>query len=306
MFENILVPLDGSRLAEAALPIAAYFAARNNAQVTLVHVIEVHAPETVHGDRHLREPQEADEYLRRISETAFPPGTTVSYHVHSDQVRDVAESITEHTGDFKSDLVVMCTHGHGGLHHLLAGNIAQKVVTSCRSPLIVTRPEQGSAPKPFACRKILVPLDGNPEHETMLPLVTEIARTCGSTLHLQLVVPTFSTLSGKMAVTSRSLPGATSRLLDMSEEEAEVYLNELASRFAQEGLDISYGVRRGDPTGIVSETARREEIDLIALATHAKSRAEAFWSGSLTPRIIKHCTLPILLAPVEGSDTRSV
>ena len=72
MFKNLLVPLDGSRMAESALAAAAYLAPKLRARVTLMHCIERAAPETVHGERHLREPEEARAYLEEAAARAFP------------------------------------------------------------------------------------------------------------------------------------------------------------------------------------------------------------------------------------------
>jgi nucleotide-binding universal stress UspA family protein len=63
MFKRLLVPLDGSHLAEAALPAAAFLALKLNAVLTLVHIVERNAPEEIHGDRHLTNADEANAYL---------------------------------------------------------------------------------------------------------------------------------------------------------------------------------------------------------------------------------------------------
>ena len=95
MFKHLLVPLDGSRLAEAALPAAAFLAARLGASVTLIHIIEHDAPQEVHGEHHLTSGDEACAYLeaaaRHMQEHA--PGVTldVERHVHTAEMKDVAQ-----------------------------------------------------------------------------------------------------------------------------------------------------------------------------------------------------------------------
>ena len=73
MFKHILLPLDGSQLAEAALPVVVYLADKLKAQVTLLHIIEKNAPASVHGQRHLTNEAEACQYLQEVAEKAFPP-----------------------------------------------------------------------------------------------------------------------------------------------------------------------------------------------------------------------------------------
>ncbi len=71
MFKHILVPLDGSKLAEAALPAAVSLAQTFKAPVTLLHIIEQDAPEEIHRDRHLTEAREAEAYLAEIAKTCL-------------------------------------------------------------------------------------------------------------------------------------------------------------------------------------------------------------------------------------------
>lgn len=302
MFEHILIPLDGSRLAEAALPIAAFFAGKSGARVTLVHVIEEDAPDKIHGERHLRDVEEAEAYLKKISTEVFAAETHVDYHVHSDSVRDVAASITEHVGDFETDLVVMCTHGSGGVHDFLFGSIAQKVVASCRTPLLVVRPSTDCDMSAFTVERMIVPLDRNPEHERVLPVVAKVAKACEAEVELLTVVPTFSTVSGSWTVTARSLPGTTSKLLEISEEEAVEYLESLKSGLDADGIAVSVNVLRGEAAGVISDQAMQFNADLITLATHGKTGTDAFWSGSLTPKVSRHCATPILLVPVHSRE----
>jgi len=96
LFKHLLVPLDGSRLAEAALPAAILVAQKSGAKVTLLHVIERHAPKSVHGNVHLRTAEEAETYLRGVAQQRFPPGVTVDWHVHRHQTDHLARSLADH------------------------------------------------------------------------------------------------------------------------------------------------------------------------------------------------------------------
>jgi nucleotide-binding universal stress UspA family protein len=106
MFKHLLVPLDGSSLAEVALPYAAFIASKTDAMVTLIHVIERHPPQTVHGATHLTDAAAAQLYLDTIAARVFPPGIRVERHVHTSEVSEVASSIVAHAGEFKPDLIV--------------------------------------------------------------------------------------------------------------------------------------------------------------------------------------------------------
>ena len=126
MFNHLLVPLDGSNLAATVLSATAYRGATHTgATVTLLHVIEHHPPQAVHGERHLTTVDEARRYLAGVAATAaasLPPTIRVEQHVHPNQEDDVARSIVEHARELRVDLIVMCTHGSGSLRRWLSGS----------------------------------------------------------------------------------------------------------------------------------------------------------------------------------------
>ncbi len=303
MFRRLVVPLDGSRLAEAALPAAAYMAETLGTTVTLLHIIERDAPEAIHGERHLRTPQEAEAYLDEVASRAFPPAVRVERHVHTAATADVPASIVAHGDELAPDLIVMCTHGRGGIGDWLFGNIAQQVVGSGRTPLLLIRPTDTGAQLPFECQRLLVPLDGNAEHEQGLPIAAGLARRTGASLHMLAVVPTLSTLSGRQTTTGRAtgrlLPGATRAVLDLAQQEAVDYLKRRAAELRAEGVRVSAEVARGDPVKNIVDAAQAIQADLIVLGTHGKTGLDAFWAGSLPPKIAGALHLPLLLVPVS-------
>src|SRR5690242_6430782 len=110
----LLVPLDGSRLAEAVLPAVEALAGQFGARVVLIHVLEARAPATVHGERHLMNATGAERYLTGIAERLRARGIAVETHVHAAPEGDLAGSVVEHAEEFRPDLVVLCAHGRGG------------------------------------------------------------------------------------------------------------------------------------------------------------------------------------------------
>lgn len=298
MFKHILVPLDGSLLAEAALPAAAFLAARFDARVTLFHVVEKNAPSEVHGQPHLKNAEDAATYLHLLSQRAFPPEITVDRHVHATEADNVADSIVAHADELEHDLVVMCSHGRGQALHLFLGSIAQKVIAQGSRPVLITHPDdQGGAP-PFACNNILVPLDDNPGHAQALPVSEEIARACGAALHLVMVVPRFATLSGTEKASGRMLPSTTSRILEMASQDAREIFREQLESLRRQGFTASAHVLRGDPAKTIAKAAGSAKVDIIVLATHGKTGMEAFWAGSVTHRVCTLTRIPLLLLPL--------
>ncbi len=302
MIREILVPLDGSGLAESVLPAAAAMAKAFGARLKLLHIIEEGAPDSIHGQMHLTEGDQAQAYLEEVARRPVLQGREVEVHVHRPRQGSVADSIVDHAEEFGADLVVLSTHGTGGVRGFLFGRIALQALQRGTTPVLLVNPAaQGEAP-PFVCRTILVPLDGTAGHEPALPVASALARAWQASLHLEIVVPTLGTLSGHEAATGVLMPMATRALLDMAEQGAEEYVRRLARTLSAEGLTASSHVSRGEPAACLVEAAVRAGADLVVMASHGKGAMDAFWSGSLTPKVVERLRRPILLvrAAPEG------
>jgi nucleotide-binding universal stress UspA family protein len=298
VFKHILVPLDGSPLAETALPAAWCLARTLQISVTLLHLVERNAPAEVHNKRHLRTAAEAEAYLAEVRQRIFPKTAAVECHVHTAAIDDVPRAIGEHAAELDSDLIVMCTHGRGDARRWLFGSIAQKVIAQSGTPLLLIPPQPDQAVIAFQCDRMLVPLDGNPDHEPGLRAAVELARACQAAIHLLLVIPWLDQLKGEKAATGKLLPRTMTALLDMSEANAEEYLRDHMHALQGSGLTVTAEVARGDAAAAIVGAVRRTQASLIALGTHGKTGLDAFWSGSLTPTIADRSPVPILLVRV--------
>lgn len=298
MFTHLLVPLDGSTLAEMALPAAAYLAGLTRARVTLLHLIERHPPgEVHHHDRHLTNAAEATAYLEEIKQRAFA-NLTVECHVHTAGIDNVARSIVAHIDELAPDLVVMCTHGQGGWRRRLFGSKAQQVITLNKTPLLLIPPAPENKAE-FHCTRIIVPLDGHADHEEGLRAARDLGLLCHAALHLVYVIPTVDRLKGDDLATGRLMPHTMAAILDMEQEEAAEYLGCHIVELREAGLTVTAEVARGEAVKMILETTQRQQADLIAMGTHAKSGMDAIWSGSLTPVISDRSPAPLLLLPIH-------
>ena len=304
IFRHILVPLDGSRLAESALTTAVWLARKMDAQLTLIHIIEKNAPSEVHSDRHLVTAEEASTYLGEVSRQTALSGLRVETHVHTAEVGDVARSIAEHSAELAPDLVVMCTHGKGGTRRLLFGDIAQQVISLGTTPVLMVRPSKETQVigevRDF--RAILVPINGDPGHEKGLPMATEIAMAFHCQLHLLMVVPELRDLTGSKAAASFILPGATRLNLEMESDGARTYLDQRAAELSGKGVQAEYETSRGDPARAIIASARRLSADLVVMGTHGRAGTDAFWAGSVAARVVARIQAPLMLVPLGRSD----
>ena len=300
MFKSILVPLDGSKLAETAFAPAISLANTLDAPITLLHIIEKDAPQEVHSDHHLTHKDEANTYLKSIADKASLQGVTAKTHVHEAEVKDVAASIIQHASEeFDPDLIVMCAHGTGGFRDLIFGSIAQQVLAGGVTPLLLLQPQSADV-APFALRRILVPLDSESIHDESLHYAQELARAYHAELYLLTVIPTFSTLTGRDAAVSSMLPVTTTAFLEIQEETSREHLQTHLDEFLAAGYEVNAEIGRGDPAEVIVSTATRIGADMIILSTHRKAGMNAFWARSVAPNVVKKTHIPLLLVPIKS------
>jgi nucleotide-binding universal stress UspA family protein len=303
--KRLLVPLDGSHLAECVLPDAISLATHLQASLTLLHVMERGAPATVHGDRHLTVVREAEAYLAGVASRCRAQGVQVDQHVHPNEEGDVAKSIIDHAADLGADLIILSTHGGGGARRVLFGSVAQQVLRKGLRPVFLIRPPEPQLPEGdsgWVFRRVLVPLDGSPSSEAALPISLPLAGAYGAEVHLLRIVPTLATITGERASTARLVPTATAASLELEEAEARSHLEAIASQIRTRGIRVSAAVGRGEPAQGVLDQASRLHADLIAMATHGRTGIDAVFSGSVASRIVARFLRPLLLvrAPRPG------
>lgn len=298
---RFLVPLDGSRLAESVLPVVQQMASRFHALVILLHIVEQHPPSTIHGEHHLSGVAQAQAYLEEIALSLRSPDIVVEIHVHEEREDNVAQSIVQHFRELQADLVIMCTHGHGGLREILFGSKAQQALQQGTQSILLLFPREDDSISPFKLQHILVPLDGTLAHEPALPMAIVLARTFGAELHLVLVIPTLATLSGEEAVSGLLLPSSTRAILDLSKQEAKEYLQHNVARCTAEGVVAHAEVLRGDIVPQLLGLAERLDIDLIVLASHGRTGLDALFTGSVASRLAGRKIRPLLLVRASQS-----
>jgi nucleotide-binding universal stress UspA family protein len=298
MIKHILVPLDGTSFAEAALPATRALAKLLASKVTLLHVVE-QAPEPVtHGEKHLTEREEAVRYLRHLSQQFSDESIACYCHVHSEAVSHVAGGIVAHEEELHPDLVVMCTHGPANLERLLRGSLAQQVVALGQTPLLLVHPGTRAAEDSFTLKQLLVPLDGDSGHENGFDLACLLAAASHSRFHLLSVLPEPFFLAGRRGTLSRFLPGATWAVQRMSQQFLKTYLEGLLDKAETMGIEGTGEVLYGKIAKTICEVAERIDADLIVLTTHGKAGTEAFWANSVAAKVQGLSSRALLLVPV--------
>ncbi len=295
LFKRILVPLDGSRLAEAVLPVVGMMARCLGAEIMLLHIVEERAPQTIHGEPHLTSASQAEAYLERVA-SQLGPGLTVEQHVHGTEEHDVALSIASHAGELDADMIALCTHGRGGPRRVVSGSIAQQALQRVTTPILLVRPNMPAA---TAINTLLMPLDGTPAGECALPVAADVARTCGAGVLLASVVPTVTTVTGDSSAAARLTPISTAATLDAQQEQSRAYLAARVKQLADEGVQASAEVLRGETVQMLAEAAAKSGASLIVIATHGRAGLGAFWIGSVAAGLVGKVDQPLLLVRIS-------
>jgi nucleotide-binding universal stress UspA family protein len=297
MFSNLLVPLDGSKLAESVLPIARDLARRLGCAVKLLHVIEKRPPSSIHGDTHLQDAASAERYLALIAERLEGWGLNVSSHVHEVPQGDVPRCIAEHAEELEQDLIVLCTHGSGGFKRFVFGTNAEQVLTHGRTPVILIKTDEYGRVPDFTPRSIMAFIDSTAHSDPVLTACSELAMIFGAELHLLYVVPTAESATPEEVPGGRLVPATTRLLLDMETEQTGRRLEEQLRLLLSRNIKATGSVERGNAEPAVVSVAAGRQADLVAMATRGLAGIGAFWAKDLVPRICAHYDGALLLFP---------
>ena len=111
-------------------------------------------------------------------------------------------------------------------------------------------------------------------------------------------------LAGLRAEAGRILPMAAEVMMEMNETGGRKYLKEKADWLVKMGIPTSFEIRKGDSAIQIARSADAVQADLIVLGTHGKSGIQAFWSGSVAPKVASSTHTPLLLTPVKSKIIR--
>lgn len=305
---RVMVPLDGSPLSQQALGTGAGIARREGAALHLVTVISplstlpTEAGSFVH-DFAVEQALE-DGFRRYLDEQAGAvrlrePGISVTCSVLAGSV---AGTLAMYARDEDIDLIVMTTHGWGGLKRLWLGSVAQALVHRVHCPTLLMRPS-GEAPG-FSLRRILVALEGADDAEVMLePALALGTLVDGAHYTLLQVVQ----LQPPLLLRIAGIPDRTVRdWVGQIAEEADCRLDRVASRLRHRGIaaDARVLVERGAGEQILS-LARRSGCDLIVVGTRATGLERAMF-GSVADKVVRGASQMVLVVPLRIESTREV
>ncbi len=311
MLNTILVPLDGSPLAETALEPALLLVRRFEAKLLVVHTLFPEKPSADKGRApRLASIQEAQRYLTSVANYLRSEGVVAQTVVLP---MEPAEGIANEAEFRQVDLIVMTTHGRKGLDALLHPSVTWQVLRQTKAPILVCKcasHDDPAAPSLHLPRfmtdshaPILVPLDGSLQAEAVLPLAQELARVFGNPL-LLIRAGEQPYLAGGVIGYNTIMDQAVKWSLD----EAESYLKRKALELTSTGLEVEIEAAVGGAAPFIRQVAEERQVGLIVMATHGRGWLGRVVIGSVAQSVLREGDTPVLLVrrqPVPAEDEQA-
>jgi nucleotide-binding universal stress UspA family protein len=280
MAGTVVVPLDGSSLAEQAIPYAQALSERSGAHLHLLRAVPGHGDGG--GRATTAALAEAEGYLRSVAGRLSTPSRAVDYAAHCG---DPARVVVEQSTDPAVQCIAMSTHGHSGRGRWLFGGTADEILRHSHAPVLLVPADGGCRWAGGLPRGILVPLDGSALAEAALEPAAAFAKFLGAPLTLLLVHGMPFDLSGY-----ESTPGDTTA--DIAG--AQVYLEERAAPLRAAGLAVATRVEVGYPVTVIASVAAEGAL-LVVLTTHGFGGAAHLVLGSIATSVVQRIDAPVLL-----------
>lgn len=312
MYREVVVPLDGSELAEEVLPHVAEMIRGRDSQVYLLSVtpmmrgvassiVDSH-PNA--GERQ-RVEQELKKYLRKVGRRLEPVAAEVEVAVRSGRPADEVLAFADNVG---ADLIAMTTHGRSGIRAWIFGSVADRIMRGATCPVLLVR--AGQAQLRTTYQRILVPLDGSELAEQILPYVKAFIRSPqslglvsdrvpgrGATRIFLISVLTTGLGDRTVALLTSYPPGLqlSTTALRYAEVEMQRYLRSVAAVLRDHGAIVHVEVRQGAPADEILDYAAEVEADLISMTTHGLSGLSRWVYGNVAGKVLQGAHSPVLL-----------
>jgi nucleotide-binding universal stress UspA family protein len=302
MARLIIVPLDGSPFAEIALPTAFAIARAWDADIEVVTVHElIRTPGLDYDLWGPRSMEWAEGYLEQVvgwikDEVGLDVASSVP-------MGTAPEALEEHARTREADLVVMTSHGAGPVSRMWLGSVTDRFIRHTSTPVLVVRPEEGEEPdlsKEITFDRILIPVDGSEEGDSVLPPALALGRACASAfmlLHVSGYAEEFA---------SSYLPHTVqmnAETLEQERRKAEEAIDVRVDRLRTEGVEVTgHVVFHHSPSNGVLQFALEQDIDLIAMATHGRGGFARLILGSVTDKVLRGADHPVLVCRPPGGS----
>jgi len=284
-YKRLLVPLDGSELAERAIPYAQAIAKMRGSEVVLFTVSIAPAEQL---DRPMKAYLEFK--VKELQSLGIKASSAVTYG-------NVPEEIVGFAGKNGIDLIIISTHGYSGIKRWVLGSVARKILYGTGVQVLLVKSKAAKTSQ-VELKKILLPLDGSPFSETPIPFIEELTKGTNVEISLSLVCePPLVPSYGDHPI-NPTWEQHRDAVWKEERQQAADYIQKMKNRLEKGGLKVKAQVLPGE-LGRVAETilqaAEKEKVDLIAMATHGRSAVSRWVYGGVANRIVEQSIQPVLL-----------
>jgi nucleotide-binding universal stress UspA family protein len=311
MYGRIVVPLDGSELAEGVIPHVAELVRDRQSQVCLLAVAQTgrRAPPVLADllsatagsqEERQRVEQELTTYLATVAEK-LEPAASAQVSVRFGQP---ADEILALAGEVNAELIAMSTHGRSGIRQWVFGTVADRILHGASCPLLLVRTTPSQAEVTY--QRILVPLDGSQTAEQILPYVGALIRPN----HTRVFVVSVLTngLSDRTVALLTSIPAGlhlSTTSLPKAEIQLRAYLRSVAAALRERGAFVQIDIRRGSPAEEIVAHAAEVGADLISMTTHGLSGPSRWVYGDVAGKVLHSAQSPVLLVRPTAREQKN-
>jgi len=291
MYDDVLVPFDGSDGAAAVLEHAADIASWADATIHVLYVADTtrDSVTVVDGDT-------VDALARQGEDVVDDAVDTLRGH-GVDHETDVvqgnpAPTIVEYADRYDHDLILIPTHGRDGISRYLIGSVTEKVVRLSTVPVLAAR-MQDDERLAFPYENVLVPTDGSPDADNAADHALALAAALDATVHGLSVVEDTG-----LGPDVRSAAGAD------DESAAETALDDLDSAAADHGIDdVVRHLHHGSPVDGILDTIDDHQVDAVVMGTTGRRGTTRILLGSVAEKTVRAAPVPVITVPNPDDDT---
>lgn len=283
-FQKVILPLNGSSLAEQGIATARAFAREYGAELGIVCVESEEQLEDIHmTDTEIEENRsELQTYIGLVSSLIEGDGLDVRTYYRYGEPSAEIDAVSRETN---ADLIIMTTRGKFEIGQLITKSMAQRLIHKTSTPVLLIRPTNNWRSRRSEFKRILVALDGSEEAEMVLPYIRAFANQFNSKV-LLFSVPEGSESEGY-------------------DEKIKQYLDGIAAALREDGVDITTYVTGSGPARTILAVSEEEKIDLIMMSSHGRGgadRSDQIPIGSVAEKVVAETMCPVFLLPLHRGD----
>ena len=297
MYNKIVVPLDGSNIAETVLPYVRELADSLKSEIELLGVVEpvlegvrdyIYSKHHISVDEALL--KQTEDYLKKASAYFIgAPGAVTTKVVNG----IASEKIIEEAGKDPSTLIAMSTHGRSGIGRWAMGSVTDKVLHTTSKPMLIVRgSEQNPAAAAAKFRNVVVPLDGSPVAEQALGTVGALAKAMKLKVTIARVTPPASSYYQYSEYPAINF----GQFAEEVDKDANKYLEAVEQKLKRDGVgQVDKVLLHGNAAAAIIDEIKKIPDSFVIMTTHGLSGVKRAVIGSVTDRVVTESDRPVLV-----------